>query len=58
MPQSDGKKQKDKVKVKNYLKAHGHKTITVDAEPFVDIVESVVKLHNQTIEVYRGSGLG
>ena len=47
-----------KAKAKAYLKAHGHEASKVDGEPFTDVVESVVKLHNRSLEAYRGSGLG
>lgn len=47
-----------KAKAKAYLKAHGHKVDKVDAEPFTDVVESVVKLHGKTLQEYRQSGLG
>lgn len=47
-----------KAKAKAYLKAHGHEASKVDAEPFTDVIESVVKLHGKTLAEYKQGGLG
>jgi len=50
-------KKPNKTKAKQYLKDRGHRHEDVDAEPFVDVVESVVKLHGGTMDGYRRHGL-
>ena len=54
-------KQKDGAKVKAYLQGNGHKKTNLDKLKWTTpdkIIESVVKLHNHTMETYLSSGLG
>jgi hypothetical protein len=58
---TDVKKITDGKKVKDYLQAKGHTKTKLDKLKWntsVDIIESTVKLHGQTPENYRNSGLG
>jgi hypothetical protein len=51
----------DAKQVQDYLKAKGLTTAQVSKEKWVspeEIIESVVKLHGQTMENYRQGGLG
>jgi hypothetical protein len=52
---------KDAKKVQDYLKAKGMAQAKVSKQKWTspdDIIESVVRLHNGTLEAYRQGGLG